>query len=278
MPRSARIGGNRIPDPDTVTRHDAISDGRGHQSAQQIPRSSLRRSRSRRPEPARRLARVGHPTSCCGTLTLRNAGNDAGRRQGSAIQQFMMRLSSKLRRYRWAVFVGVAAPPAAVGVPRPEPVGQSHRRRIRGRRLAVAERRARHPGPLPGPGRVPAGAGRRAARRRLVRRHDRARSAQLERIAAEVPSVKVDAQPAAAAAAARPALRRHPADGLQQRQLRRRQAAAQEGRHQRRPAGSDRRTARSSSTSSGRARSAPRRARPPSTTSPRPRSGTCRSS
>src|ERR1700716_65319 len=45
--------------------------------------------------------RARHLSGCCCTLTLRNAGEKAGR---FAIQQFMMRLSSNLRRYRWAVF------------------------------------------------------------------------------------------------------------------------------------------------------------------------------
>ena len=46
----------------------------------------------------------------CGAVTLPHAEvgsryETRGVRQGSAIQQFMLRLSSKLRRHRWAVFI-----------------------------------------------------------------------------------------------------------------------------------------------------------------------------
>ena len=86
-----------------------------------------------------------------------------------------MRLSSNLRRYRWAVFVAWLLLLVPVGLSGDEPVRQPHRRRFRGRGFAVAARAARARGALPRPGRLPAGAGRGPARRRLLRRHERRR-------------------------------------------------------------------------------------------------------
>ena len=104
-------------------------------------------------------------TSCCDTVTLRNAGEKAEVRHPAvhdAVEQQPAQIPLGGLR-------GVAASSGAVGVPGVEPVGQSDRRRFRGRGLAVAARRVRDRGPLPRPGRLAAGAGRGAARGCLVR-------------------------------------------------------------------------------------------------------------
>ena len=84
-----------------------------------------------------------------------------------------MRLSSNLRRYRWAVFAAWLLLLVPVDLSGDEPVRQPHRRRVRGRGFAVAARAARTREALPRPGCVPVGAGRRPARGRVLRRHER---------------------------------------------------------------------------------------------------------
>ena len=84
-----------------------------------------------------------------------------------------MRLSSNLRRYRWAVFAAwllLLVPSIYLAM---QPVRQPHRRRLRSRGFAVAARPARARAALPRPGCVAAGPGRGPACRCVLRGHER---------------------------------------------------------------------------------------------------------
>ena len=106
-----------------------------------------------------------------------------------------MRLSSSLRRFRWAVFVVwllLLVPALYLGG---EPVRPSHRWRIRGRRIAVAVRAEPTRGAVPRPGGVAPCPGRGAARGCVVRRHGRRGRAAGAASPARCPSVKVVPNP-----------------------------------------------------------------------------------
>ncbi len=153
-----------------------------------------------------------------------------GRRPRFVIQQFMMRLSSNLRRYRWAVFAAwllLLVPSVYLALNQSGHLtgGGFEVAGSQSLRVEYADR-----GPLSRPGRLPAGVGRGPARGRVVRGHDRRGGATGAHRRGSAQRHR-RAQPAAATAAARPALRRHAADGLRQRQRRHGQAAAQEDRH-----------------------------------------------
>ena len=107
----------------------------------------------------------------------------------------MMRLSSNLRRYRWAVFIAwllVLAPAVLVSL---HESSNLTGRRLRGRRISVAARAAAARDALPRSGRIPAGARRGAACRCHRPRTCAPRWTYLNRKAAEVPSVSVQPNP-----------------------------------------------------------------------------------
>ncbi len=200
-----------------------------------------------------------------------------GRKWGVPIQQYMMRVSSNLRRFRWAVFavwLMLLVPSVYLAM------HQSGN--LTGGGFEVEDSQSLYvqrqlEAQFPDQGSSPLALV--AAPRADASFDDMNQAvAYLQRLATEVPSVTVLPNPASAAATAGPAVRHHPAARFREHRRRgHRQAAARTRWASTATSRARRPTARSVSTSSARARWGRRPRWPPSTTSPRRRSGTCRS-